>query len=392
MSSDVERHGHGETAELVEPPTLPLRPETPTEMFLLAIGSVCGAILGNALAFLSFVSAPKIRTTSHIGLLGNIPILVSLPGNTPLFSPSKLSTRTINHSLMALVAVTIVSATGCGIVGGNRFAAELAAGNSALKTADYRVAELRYRKAINIDARSGEAHEGLSRVYLATGNSMRADEELIRAAELLPDRAEIAEHLADLTYQIYFADPGRPVTRLRELEIRTKNLLKSWPDRPTGFRLAGLVLVERHRNTEAIDVMESGLARIEDGDLRTQLAAIYFENGDQAKAEAHLRAAIRVNPRYVPAFDLLYLQLMERAKVAAAREVLDDKLRQNHNLETALQLAPHDDAAGQRALAEELRATAAQEFAKGPETNARIGDFWLNRAELARRLTDSNAL
>src|SRR5262249_55218927 len=150
------------------------------------------------------------------------------------------------------------------------------------------------------------------------------------------------------------ADPGRPLTRLRELETRANRLMKNWPNRATGFRLAGLVLVERHRNAEATELMANALERIEDGELRTQLASIYYQNGDRAKAEEQLRHAIKANPHYVPAFDLLYLQLMDRGEVAEARQALADKLDHNRTIESALQLAAHDDAVGSHGAAEDL--------------------------------------
>ncbi len=383
MSSDMERRGHGETAELVEPPTLPLRPEMPTEVVILGIGTVFGMLMGYGLSFLSFLSAPKVRTRRHIDLLGDYPVLASLPGRTPLFPGAKRGVTSYAKLMMVIAAVAVLTTTACGL-GGNRLQTELSAGNIALKARDFRVAEIRFRKAITIDARNADAYVGLSQAYLASGDSMRAYEQLIRAEELLPSRADIAEHVADLTYQIYFADPGRPVTRLRELEVRATKLMKTWPGRAPGYRLEGLVLVERHRNAEAIELMENALSRVEDCDLRTQLASVYYQSGDKAKAEEQLRRAMKFNSHYVPAFDLLYLQLMDRGAVAAAREVLDSKLQHNHNIDTALQLAAHDDAVGSRPMAEELIEKSGRDFAADREAFAKIGDFWLHRAEYDR--------
>ncbi|HVP00747.1 MAG TPA: tetratricopeptide repeat protein [Bryobacteraceae bacterium] len=381
LASDVERHGRGETAELVEPPTLPSRAEMPTEPMLLWAGALFGSLLGYAAALLSFFAAPKVRTPRHIGLFGDYPVLVNLPGRKPS-SRSTITATPLTRLSMLVLALTIVSSAGCGSFG-NRIPSELSAGNAALKAGDYRVAEIRFRKAIQLDARNGEAHVGLASACRATGNSMCAYEQLIRAAELLPDRSDIAEHLADLTYQVYFADPGRPIPLLREMEVRANNLMKKWPTRPTGFRLAGQVLFERHRTAEAIKLIKDALEHIEDGDLRTQLASFYFRNGEQIEAEDQLRRAIQVNPAYTPAFDLLYLQLMERGEVPAARGVLEDKLQRNHSLESALQLAAHDDARGARDLASGLLEKSGREFASAPEAFARIGDFWLHRGEFA---------
>jgi tetratricopeptide (TPR) repeat protein len=380
LASDVERHGRGETAELVEPPTLPSRAEMPTELILLSEGGLFGSLLGYATALLSFFAAPKVRTPRHIALLCDYPVLVSLPARRPPSRSDKILTPPVRLTMVVLA--TMLFSAGCGRFG-NRVQSELSSANAALKAGEYRAAEIRFRKAIQLDARNGDAHAGLASVCRLAGNSACAFEQLVRAAELLPDRADVAEQLADLTCRIYFADPGRPIPLLREMEARANNLMKKWPTRPTGYRLAGQVLFERHRTAEAIDLMKDALGRIEDGDLRTQLASFSFQNGDHVAAEQQLRHAIHVNPAYIPAFDLLYLQLMERGEVPAAQKVLEEKLRCNHNLESALQLAAHNDARGARNLASELLEKSGREFGGSPEALARIGDFWLHRGEFA---------
>ncbi len=379
LASDVERHGRGETAELVEPPTLPSRAEMPTELIVLSEGGLFGCVLGYAAALLSFFAAPKVRTPRHIALFCDSPVLVTLPARKLRSRPARILGHLARSTMMLL---PIILLSGCGRFG-NRIEFELSSANAALKAGEYRTAEIRFRKAIQLNPRNGEGYAGMASVCRQTGNSACAFEQLIRAVELLPNRADLAEQLADLTCHIYFADPGRPISLLREMEARANNLMKKWPARPIGYRVAGQVLFERHRTDEAIDLMKDALGRIEDGDLRTQLASFYFQKEDYKEAEQQLRHTIQVNPAYIPAFDLLYLQLMERGDVAAAQKVLEEKLRCNHNLESALQLAAHHDARGARHLAADLLEKSSREFAGRPEAFARIGDFWLHRGEFA---------
>src|SRR5204863_7992160 len=70
LASDMERRGHGETAELVEPPTYPLRAEFPGRWTVLGIGSGLGVVSGYALAFLAFLRAPRVRIPRHLDVLG----------------------------------------------------------------------------------------------------------------------------------------------------------------------------------------------------------------------------------------------------------------------------------------------------------------------------------
>ena len=131
MSSDMERRGHGETAELVEPPTLPLRPEMPTEPVTLTAGTILGVLLGYGLSLLSFLSAPRVRTSRHIDLLGDYPVLASLPGHTPLFS-GKRGITPFAKMMIVIVAVAALTSTACGL-GANRLQTELSGGQNGVE-------------------------------------------------------------------------------------------------------------------------------------------------------------------------------------------------------------------------------------------------------------------
>jgi predicted Zn-dependent protease len=288
------------------------------------------------------------------------------------------------HSLLTLIVVLAAVLAGCKPSGLSHRNADYEAGRKAVAAGDYKSAEIRFLRAIQADKRFGDGYLQLADVYVATGQPLKAYEQLVRAGELLPDRPEVAERLGEFTYQIYFADPGRPAAVLREVEHLSDTLRTKWPQRPAGYRLAGQVLMERHRSDEAIAVMEQALAHLEDGPLRTQLAAAYYQAGDKVKAEEHLRECIRANPKYSPGFDLLYLQLMEHGEVTKARLVLADKVRIQGGVDPSLQLAAHDDAAGSRHQAEQRLVQLSEDYAEDSLVPAKIGDFWLHRGELTK--------
>ncbi|MEO5923965.1 MAG: tetratricopeptide repeat protein [Bryobacteraceae bacterium] len=382
LSSDMERRGHGETAELVEPPTMPRRPEYPQNWMVLAGGSLLGAFTGFFLALLNFLDRPVVRIARHAEMLGGIPVLTSLPEGRPLrkTAPSSASLA-MPHILGLLLAVSLVL-SGCSLSGKAKASQEFASGQKAAKAGNYRGAEIFFRRALQIDHRYGEAYLGLADAYEAEGRPGEAYENLVRAGELLPGRPQLIERLGEFTYRLYFSDPGRPAALLREVEQRAAKLMKSWPERPSGYRLSAQVLLESHRSADAIKLMEQALEKLEDGSLRTQLAAAYFQAGDREAAERHLRTSIEKNPKHTPGFDLLYLQLMESGKLEAARAVLLQKVQITGGLDAGLQLAAHDDASGARELAEQSLRNLETSYRKDPETYARIGDFWLHRDEI----------
>jgi tetratricopeptide (TPR) repeat protein len=386
VASDMERRGHGETAELVEPPTYPMRAEYPTALMVLSEGGVLGALVGYALALFSFLRAPRVRLVQHIQILGAYPVLACLP-NGPLPGESAGSSRKKNRlaeSVLTMIVLLAAVLTGCQTSPLTRRASEFEAGRKALQAGDYRTAEIRFLRAIQADKRFGDAYLQLADVYLAEAQPLKAYEQLVRAGELLPDRPDVTERLGEFTYQIYFADPGRPAATLREVEHIAETLRTKWPARPTGYRLAGQVLIERHHSEEAIELMEQALTHLEDGPLRTQLAAAYYQLGERIKAEEHLRITIKANPKYSPGFDLLYLQLMERGEVASARAVLAEKVRIEGGVDPSLQLAAHDDAAGSRSQAEARLIRLSEDYSQDALVPAKIGDFWMHRGELAK--------
>jgi predicted Zn-dependent protease/uncharacterized protein involved in exopolysaccharide biosynthesis len=389
LASDMERRGHGETAELVEPPTYPLRAEFPNTLTVMGIGGAFGGLLGYALAVLSFLLRPRVRLVQHIQILGAYPVLACLPSGRPVAKHTITSPKNrsrLVQFILTLIILLVAFLVGCQRSGLARRDAEFAAGQKASLARDYRSAEIRFHRAIEEDKKFGDAYLQLANLYEAQGLAVKAYEQLVRAGELLPERPEVSERLAEFTYQIYFADPGRPAATLREVEHLAETLRNRWPTRPTAYRLAGQVLIERHRTEEAIDLMRAALDRIEDGPLRTQLAAAYYQSGDKSHAEEHLRKCIQANPKYSPGYDLLYLQLMERGEVAHAREVLEEKVAKEGSVDASMQLAAHDDASSARALAEGRLNRLGEAFPKDSLVPARIGDFWMHRGEFEKAL------
>ncbi len=378
LASDMERRGHGETVELVEPPTLPLQAEIPTREMVVAMGFFGGFAFGYLLAILSFLRKPHVRIAQHLEILGPYPVLVCLPGTKPFKNRVRLQTAA------GAIAALMLLATGCASSGAGFRETQMKLGQAAAAKGDWRTAAIHFRRVIQKEPRFGEAHFKLAEAYLAVGQAIRSREQMLRAAELMPDRYDAQERLADLTYQIYFADPGRPAPILREVEELAGKLIERWPKRPSGYRLKAQALMERHRPEEAIELMEQMLEKIEDGPVRTQLAAAYFQNGKAQEAEKHLRKCIEANPKFSPGFDLLYLQLMDKGRVEDARAVLVEKTKLHGGIDAGLQLAAHDDAMQGRDRAEERLTSLARQFQNEPTAYAKIGDFWLHRGEHER--------
>ena len=375
VASNMERRGQGETVELIEPPTLPDSAEQPIAVVRLAFGVLGGLSFGALLGLFSFLRHPQVRTAKHLALLGNIPLLAELPQGSVLLTQGRQGFA-IGGLLSVLLSVLLLTSS-CSSLSAESL---LKQGEQLVAKGDYDSAILLFRQVLKRQPKNGEANFLLSQALRETAQTRQAREHLIRAVELLPNRKDVLVKLAELTYQTYFADPGRPTVLLREVEDQAQRLMEKWPKATEGYRLKTQVLIEQRRTGEAIALLEKVIGKeTKDPALVAQLSAVYFQGNQTEKAKLLLTNLLVENNTYGPGYDLLYLQLMEQRKTSEARKVLELKADKMQSIVVALQLAAHLDASGDRAGALAIVNQSAAKYAKQELTEAQVGDFWLHR-------------
>lgn len=375
-ASDLERRGQGETVELLEPASLPTQALSPRLWHRYAAALGAGLVIGIFIGLIQVLMAPPILHDGHLEAWAGLPVLASFPA--PVTRRRSWFLRRSAPALTALLALILTSCsdTSMGAAG------LCARGRAEEKQGKLGAAMIYYRQAIRQDARYAPAYEAAAEVALRMGELAPARDFLARALEFAPNHMHLHKLLADVSYQIYFADPGRPMTLLREVEAESEILRRRWPQSADGYRIAAQVLMERHRLEEAAELLRKATPQVPRNEsLRAQLASIQFRLGAADEAEATLRALIAERPQYRDAYDMLYLQLMQKQRGELAREILQAKWQATQQIDAALQLAAHDDAQGKRpevrAFLTQLESAAAQE----PLGLQQIGDFWLHRAE-----------
>jgi len=386
VASEMERRGQGETVELIEPPTLPGSAESPNWLVKLSGGVMVGLAAGFTLLCLWHLRRPRVLSADHLPAMLDIPVIAELPagsmlslGGTPHGPTVALRPRQRLLRGWLTAAGLMLFLVGCqretpGSV--------MARATKAAQAGDDATAMVLFRKVIQLDARNAEANVQLAEAYLRAGQVLAARERLIRAVELLPQRLDVAVRLAELDYQVYFADPGRPAPLLREVEELADKMIEKSPAFPDGYRLKSQALLERRRIREAVELLEPVAARLpKDGPLVTQLATCYYQEGRRDDAERTLTGLIERRPDYVQGYDILYLLRMETKRPAEARQVLAQKAKQIPQVANVLQLAAHDDAMGARAAIRQWLPDAVAPFLKDPQAYMAVGDFWLHRAE-----------
>ncbi len=375
-ASDLERRGQGETVELLEPASLASAPAPPTILTRLGAGGFAGLFLGLVCGLLHLLSAPKLLHPGHLEAWAGLPVLAD-------FENTRGSRRAAlpRAAFSGLLVLTLLLTSACGdwLTSAAGFYAR---GQAEERHGRLAGAMLFYRQAIQKDARYAPAYEAAAHIALRLGELAPAREFLARAVEFRSDSYVLHKMLGEVSYQIYFADPGRPMAILREVESQANLLRAKWPEQPDGHRLAAQVLMERHRLDEAVQLLEAASRRVAKNEsLRAQWAAALFRLGRPEDSAAVLRQLIADRPAYADAYDILYLQYMQKQRAADARATLLAKWEATRKIEAALQLAAHDDALGQRASV--LAFVASLEKSATPENRGflAMGDFWLHRGE-----------
>jgi predicted Zn-dependent protease/uncharacterized protein involved in exopolysaccharide biosynthesis len=381
VATEMERVGRGEVIEVVEPPTMPPSAEQPVNAVKMALGFGGGMGFGSLILLIWMALEPRVRTEAHLQLWQGAVLLAEIPGEKALKRrwPLRLSAGT------AAMVCLMLLAQGCSGLATRTREDYLKRGDAALARQEYRTAILEYRRAVKEDARYGEAHEKLSALLLRLGEAEEAYPSLLRAAELLPGRREAQLRLADYTHRVYLGDPARPATALREIEEIASKLLVRWPEEPDGYRYEAFVLTERHRPQEAMAVLNSAIGKIGPNPaLVCDLASLHNGRREFERSTELLSALLEKRTKYEPAYDLLYLHMMENQQVVEAGGVLKLKWQVTGKLDAGLQYAAHIHSTdGVEAAAAQV-AELAVHRAGDREGDAKIGDFWLNRGEGAR--------
>lgn len=378
-ASEMERRGQGETVELLEPASAPSHTEKPNWWMRLGLGFFLGAGAAALGLLAKSWHNPLVLHEGHLEKWAGLPVLASFSleaSNQPKRWLSAKGTAALTCLLVLLNSSCANVWTGAAALTQKAEAAE--------REGRLGGAAIFCQQALRKDARFAPAHMLMARIALRMGELGAARDSLTRALELEPEQRGLLRQLADVSYQLYFSDPGRPAALLREVEELGERLRKQWPQDPNGHRILAQVLMERHRMQEAVALLEEASEKVQPAEtLRTQLAALLFRQSRAEEAEEILRRVTEEAPSYPDAYDVLYLQLMQRQQADRAREVLLRKCERTQSLDAVLQLAAHEDARGERDAARALLQSRQAGLVAGTLGWARMGDFWLQRGELA---------
>lgn len=186
----------------------------------------------------------------------------------------------------ALAAVVLLSAAGCSKDDPAEFVRK---GQAAM--ADKRPAEaiIEFRRALQIDARSGDARLGLADAYATTNDQVNALREYVRAADLLPDNLDL---------QIKAGNYLLLAQQFQDAQARADAVLARDPKHVNAQILRGNALAGLKDFDGAIAEYESAIAiDPKKLDAFVSLGTIQFMNKQGAEAEAAFLKAVEADPK-----------------------------------------------------------------------------------------------
>jgi tetratricopeptide (TPR) repeat protein len=261
------------------------------------------------------------------------------------------------------------------------------AGNKYFESGKYKEASIIYRKAIQKDARYGEAYYRLGLTELKLGRIADALRWLRRASELQPNNDDAHSQLADLYMGVYVQDPVKYKQILEEYKTLTDGVLKRNPNSFTGLRMRGFQFAIEKNIPEAIETFLKADA-VKPGDDRVNLALVQALNasGKADEASERAKAFIAKNKSAAPFYDFLYVKALDRPQpdIPAAEAILKSKVANNPKQAIYhIELAAHYAKLGTK---EQMRAELDKligDHKNFPDARQTVGDFYFRLGDFA---------
>jgi tetratricopeptide (TPR) repeat protein len=250
-------------------------------------------------------------------------------------------------------------------------------GNRLFNDGKYAEAAINYRKAIQKDAKYGDAYYRLGLAAIKLNDSAEAQKSLVRAVQLLPDNVDAKEKLGGLMLEYYVIDPHHSKTYYDTAKKMSDELLQKNPNSVEGLREKAILAVGDRKPEEAAAALRKALQnKPNDPDLTTLLARVLADTGKAAEAETLLSDLNSRQKSYAPAYDLLYQIYTRLNRIAEAESLLKAKVRNNpKNADYILELATYYASANKAEMKNALQMLidAPKDFPNGPLL---VGDFY----------------
>src|SRR5579864_1315400 len=203
-------------------------------------------------------------------------------------------------------------------------------GNKYFSRGKYKEASIMYRRALNKDARYGEAWYRLGLVNMQLGIAAEAVRAFSRAHELDPANTDAAVKLADLELLFYIANPQGNRPMLQELKDLDEQLLKKDAKSYDGLRVAGyLALLQKDVKAAIEKFQAANQTKPDQPELVLSLVQTLFADQQNDAAEKYAKQLIEKQKSYGPIYDTLYYYYVRNNHPDLGEEILKKKVANN---------------------------------------------------------------
>ena len=257
-------------------------------------------------------------------------------------------------------------------------------GNKYFSRGKYKEASIMYRRALNKDARYGEAWYRLGLTNLQLSIPVEAVRSFSRAHELDPANTDAAVKLADLELLFYVGNPQNNRPLLGELKDLDQQLLKKDPKSYDGLRIAGYISLVQKDVKDAIQKFEEANKQKPDQpELVLSLVQTLFADQQNDAAEKYAKELIDKQKTYGPMYDALYYYYVRNNHPDLGEDLLKKKVANNPTQGPFyLQLALHYYMTNRKPDMTATLSRLTSDLKTFPDGHLQAGDFYLRIRDL----------
>lgn len=260
-------------------------------------------------------------------------------------------------------------------------------GVDAYSAGKYTDASVEFRKALQQDPNNGEAYYRLGLSELGLRKANQAVDAFTRAAEILPQRLDVQNQLAQLLLIAYMGNPERPESLYKRLANLAVQMTTIDPESVDGLRLKGILAMVDKRPEESVEYLRRAV-RNKPGDPAgvLLLAQALLQAGKAGEAESLARDLTAKNSAFEGGYDFLSRILVASKREGEADVLMEQAAAANPNdANFQLRLARHLYSRGKReaALAVAARLKNGKVF---PTGFLQAGEFLRKQGELPEAL------
>ena len=219
--------------------------------------------------------------------------------------PASLLRWGIKTRKYAVLSVCMIGLTSCG----NDPQKYIDRGNRFFDTRKYDDAVLQYRKALQKNPNSGDAHYRLALAESERGHLADAYRELQRAVELMPENVPAIFRLGQLALSGYNADPNRQPQFEQQAKTEAGLLLgRDFQGYEGNLLQGGIDLVDKKPAEAAAHFRQALTAKPDDPNATLGLARALVDGGQTEAGIDLARQLVAKDKTFDPAYDYLFRQ------------------------------------------------------------------------------------